>query len=85
MQIHKDIEQGTPEWHQLRRGKATASQFGRIITPKQMKASASRWNLIDELIAQCLFENLDEFNGSQWTDRGNELEPEARAAYWARS
>lgn len=30
---HKDIEQGTPEWHDLRRGIITASVAGKLITP----------------------------------------------------
>jgi len=30
---HKDIEQGTPEWHELRRGIVTASVVSKLITP----------------------------------------------------
>ncbi len=33
MIYHKDIEQGTPEWHDLRRGIITASVAGKLITP----------------------------------------------------
>lgn len=34
MIIHDNIEQGTHEWHLLRLGKPTASEFSNIITPK---------------------------------------------------
>lgn len=30
--VHDDIEQGTPEWHSLRRGIVTASTVGRLLT-----------------------------------------------------
>jgi len=30
--VHPDVEQGTPEWHDLRRGELTSSMIGRLIT-----------------------------------------------------
>ena len=30
---YPDIEQGTPEWHDIRRGIVTASAVGKLVTP----------------------------------------------------
>ncbi|MBK0297295.1 hypothetical protein IAE22_36275, partial [Bacillus sp. S34] len=38
--IH-DVEQGTDEWHALRRGIVTASTIGQLITPKTVKVAAN--------------------------------------------
>ena len=37
MPVEHDVEQRSPEWFRLRAGKATASRFDTIITPKTMK------------------------------------------------
>ena len=88
MLIH-DVEQGTPEWHKLRRGIPTASEFSSIITPggkPSTSAGKYRAALIDELVRP--FEERPEeeqaavFSGNYHTDRGHELEPKARA--WLR-
>jgi len=47
-------EQLSPEWFEARRGLPTASNFGRIITPKTMKLSAEADGYINELIAERL-------------------------------
>ena len=36
--IHNDIEQGTPEWHALRRGIVTASVVGKLLSTEQPSA-----------------------------------------------
>lgn len=46
--------QGSPEWHQVRRGKPTSSDFDRIITPAKGLPSAAQDSYIDELIADIL-------------------------------
>jgi hypothetical protein len=38
--IVHNVSQLSDEWHRLRMGIPTASEFGRIITPKTMKLSA---------------------------------------------
>jgi hypothetical protein len=38
MKIH-NVDQGSPEWHALRCGVPTASEFSKILTPKTMKLS----------------------------------------------
>ena len=78
--IRLDCEQGSDEWFSARLGIPTASGFGKIITPKTGKLSVSADKYIAELIAETV-EPDNSFNGNQWTERGHELEPEARAWY----
>ena len=79
MIIH-DVEQGTAEWHALRAGKPTASEFSQLITStggesKSLEKYAMR------LAVQLLMGQVEGFRGNKHTDRGHELEPEARADY----
>jgi hypothetical protein len=77
-----DHEQGSPEWFAARRGIPTASEFDRIITPKTGKASAGQSAYIGELIDQLVNPNAyNEWLGNEHTERGNRLEPKARAYY----
>lgn len=46
------VPQGSPEWHAARRGIATASRFGDIMTPKTMKLGAGAKTYAYELLAQ---------------------------------
>lgn len=80
MQIHK-VEQRTAEWFALRAGTPTASEFSKLVTgtgkaSTQVKGYAAR--LAAEKFAGG---ELEKWEGSQWTVRGAEMEPEARAAY----
>lgn len=75
-----DFEQGSQEWLQSRLGKPTASNFGKLITPTG-KPSASADSYINELIAQKITGELPEFFKSEAMERGNELEPHAKASY----
>lgn len=77
MHIH-NIEQGTDEWHKLRYGRLTASDFHTF-----MGSSSTRTNLIWKKAAErltqvasdsCRFSNVH-------TDRGHENEPVAREMY----
>jgi len=73
-----DVEQGTREWFDARRGVPTASEASRIITPGG-KASASQDAYIGELIDQIVRPDEQEaFAGNIHTERGKELEPQAR-------
>ena len=81
MIIHRDIEQGSEQWHQLRLGIPTASEFDKIITAtgapsKQSEAYANR--LLAELIVG---HQVETFKKTAWMERGNELEAEAAAYY----
>lgn len=82
--IWPDVLQQSEEWFRVRTGKATASQFKRIITPANGRLAAGRESYIHDLIGQCYapFE-MPTFAGNSWTDRGNELEVEARTLFAA--
>jgi hypothetical protein len=75
MKIYKEIEQGSLEWHNIRYGKVGGS------TSKQLHVKSD--TLLNELVS-CRLEPFDEdaVDGfkSAAMERGNELEPEARAA-----
>lgn len=74
-----DCEQGTDEWLAARRGIPTASAFKKILTPGG-KLSATADKYLAEIIAETVYPDPD-FTGNQWTERGHELEPEARDWY----
>jgi hypothetical protein len=80
MQIH-DVEQGTSEWLMLRSGLPTASNFSKMVTSTgKLSKSIDDYalSLACDLFAK---KPLDEWLGNQWTDRGTELEPDARSMY----
>lgn len=75
-----DHEQGTEEWFAARRGKPSASNFGRLIT-RTGKPSSSAEGYINQLIAERLTGKSEPIYINEWMQRGTELEPEAREAY----
>jgi len=75
-----DMEQGTDEWFEARKGLATASRFRDVFTSTG-KASASQDKYINELIAEMMSRKPLENFTSEWMRRGTELEPEARTYY----
>lgn len=80
MQIH-NIEQGTPEWYAIRAGKPTASGFDKILSPTgkpSTQADAYANSLLAEIMAGGA---VEEWEGNQWTERGNEFEDEAVLFY----
>lgn len=84
MKIFKDIEQGTEEWAAIRKGRPTASRFDEIITATGLP-SKSQGAYIRELIAECFCPDFSSWAGNIYTDRGAELEPEAREAFAAQT
>ncbi len=83
MKIH-DVPQLSPEWFELRRGRPTASQFGRILTPKTAKLATAADGYIAELIAEIF--HLGPISGLDATPsramiHGTDCEPEARRFY----
>ena len=79
--IIDNSEQGTPEWFAARRGRPTGSNFSKIITSTG-KASTSAKAYMNELLAEWLADKTyDSDNKSEWMERGNELEAEARSLY----
>ncbi len=80
MLIH-EVEQGTDEWHQLRAGIPTASEFSKIVTGTGKESTSLKiyaYNLAAEAFAEKKF---DTFEGNQHTERGNQLEAEAAEQY----
>lgn len=76
-----DLEQGSDEWFAARLGIPTASRFKDIVTPANGDKSKSYKAYMYELIAERLTKERDEFFKSDWMQRGNEVEPLARASY----
>lgn len=85
MSLHviENLEQGTPEWHDARRGMVTASVVGKLITAKTLKPASNDYSRA--LTMQLAAERI-----TGWTDpsyfnadmaRGVEHEPFAREAY----
>lgn len=80
MIVYPHVQQGSAEWHLMRAGRPTASMFSKIITPTG-KLSVQSEEYIDFLIGAAFAPEFQEFGGTKWTDRGTELEPDARAAF----
>lgn len=81
MKIFHDLEQGTDEWLAIRKGKPSTSKLGNIITAAKGELSKSRVGYIRELIGECFAPEWEEFAGNKYTERGVEMEPEARDAF----
>ena len=75
-----DLEQGSEEWHLARLGIPTASNFAKIITSTG-KLSTSATGYMHKLIAEYLMEKPIDIEKTEWMERGNELEADARGAY----
>lgn len=75
-----NLEQGTKEWFDARKGIPTASCFSKIITPAKGDKSASSKTYMYELIAEKLGATIEGFS-NDWTDRGTELEGMARSTF----
>ena len=74
MQIHRDIIQGTEEWHDLRKGKMTGSKASAI---------ASQGKGLETYVKQIvigMFAERKSFT-NEAMERGHELEPIGRMAY----
>lgn len=77
MKQYNEIEQGTEEWHHLRKGKITGTTLESIMgTPK------ARQEAMYEIIAERLTVGVErEMDYENPMDRGNRLEPEALAMF----
>ncbi len=79
--IYHAIAQRSPEWHALRLGMPTASEFAKILTPKTMKISAQAPDLMFRYIAEQITGEQIENAETEWMTRGVELEDAAIKAY----
>ncbi len=80
MQIINNIEQGTDEWRNLRLGKATASNFSKLVTSTGAESKTLPKYAL-ELATEMLVIEPEEGFKSDAMQRGNDLEPLAREAY----
>jgi hypothetical protein len=80
MIIH-DLSQGSEDWHIFRGGIPTASAFKKLIT--STGAPSKQLHEYARILAGNKYARkpLDSWGGNHYTDRGTELEPEARAYY----
>ncbi len=77
MEIIYDIEQGSPEWLELRLGLITCSEI------KKIRADGvGAQDYINGLAYERITgESSSVFSGNQWTERGHKIEPIARKLY----
>src|SRR5690625_1269103 len=83
--IYEDLEQGTDEWLEARRGIVTASVIGQLITPSTVKPAnndKSRSRLY-ELASERISGRVEDTPISWQMERGNEEEERARDLYEA--
>ena len=78
MQVYKDIIQGSPEWDQLRLGRATASNFGKVLAKGDGK---SRMTYMEELVTEFDEGVPTEHICTKHMKAGTEKEPLARRCY----
>jgi putative phage-type endonuclease len=78
MTIWPEMEQGSEDWFRARKGRLTASQMAKVITPTG-KLSSQWEKLAIRLAGECVKPNeIPAFLGNIHTDRGHEMEPVAR-------
>lgn len=80
---YPDLEQRSPEWHDLRRGMVTASTIGTLVTPKTIKPASNDYSraLTLELVAERINGFADDHFESFDMTRGRLDEPLARDLY----
>ena len=82
MIIH-NVEQNSQEWLDARRGIVTASAISDVLSKGRGNApSKTRYTYMMKLLAERVaIDQINEFQGNRYTERGHVLEPEARALY----
>jgi len=75
------VQQGTPEWFQMRLGKVTASRVADILAKTKTGPSASRQNYLIELAIQRTTGIIQESYSNSAMEWGTQTEPQARVAY----
>ena len=76
-----DIQQGSDEWFEMRLGKVTASRIADLLSKIKSGESSGRKKLKNELIRERLTHKHIEGYTNAAMERGNALEPLARASY----
>ena len=75
-----DVDQGSEQWLNARKGRATASEFNKILTPLG-KMSSQSVGYMRKLARECVCDDPLEFSGNKYMDWGTEHEDEARKVY----
>lgn len=78
---HRDIEQGSDAWKEIRLGRVTASRVADIIAKTKSGYSASRANYAAQLVAERLTGTVQESYVNAAMQHGIDTESEARDAY----
>jgi hypothetical protein len=83
LEIFNNVEQGSDEWHTMRRGIVTASVVGQLITPKTIKPAANDTSrgLAATLVAERITGFTEPFHETADMERGSLDEPYARDIY----
>jgi len=83
LEIFNNVEQGSDEWHAMRRGIVTASVVGQLITPKTIKPAANDTSrsLAATLVAERITGFTEPFHETADMERGSLDEPYARDLY----
>lgn len=80
--IIENIEQGTEEWHELRKGVVTASRFKDVLSQgRGSSPSKTRQSYMYELAAEILTGQVEFTEPNKYMAWGNEQEPMAREMY----
>jgi len=84
--IITDVEQGSPEWLQMRLGVITASKFKDVISSGRGSApSKTRQSYMYQLAAETVTGQGQDFYSNEFMVWGTETEPEARTVYELKS
>lgn len=80
MIVH-NVEQGTPEWHRLRMGIPTGSDFDQLITPKGKLAGDAARTFARKKLAEIYTNSPIYTPKTYWMERGSDLEQMAVDTY----
>lgn len=80
MIVH-EMEQRSPDWYALRSGMPTGSAFSKVLTSKGELSKQSASYASTLAIEIYTGEPNEDFGGTEWMERGKELEDEARDFY----
>lgn len=79
--VHKDIQQGSEAWERIRKGKATGSNFSKIVTPAKLQFAAGARTYACSVVAELLGVDSVSAMPTFWMEHGTEMEPFAREEY----
>ena len=83
VKIYEELEQGSSEWLEARRGIVTASVIGQLITPSTLKVAknATSRSKLYELASERISGRVERVPTTWQMERGNEEEARARELY----